>query len=135
MLTTEMPTWLVFFFLAFTFAVKHVANERIEDLDCIRRTYRVHGLVGLLITVPTINAVVTLGILFPFIGYWALVPAVVEWFLIGVLVLYRVSRLPNRVVSGGLFSELNLMRLVMGVAYLHYVFLATGVLGFGLITA
>lgn len=135
MLTTEMPLWFTFLFLAFTFTVKHVANERIEQLDCIKRTFRVHGLTGLLLIVPTINSVVTLGILYPFVGYWALGPASIDWFLSAILVTYRVRRLPRTIVSEGLFSEFNLMRLVMGVAYLHYVFLATGILGFGLAAA
>lgn len=135
MLTSEMPLWFLFWFLSFTFAVKHVANERIEELECIKRTFRVHGLTGLMLTIPTINSVVTLGILYPFVGYWALWPAAVDWMLAAILVLYRVRRLPGKVQSEGLFSELNLMRLVMGVAYLHYVLLATGILGFGLVRA
>lgn len=127
MLTAEMPLWFKFFFLSLTFAIKHVANERIEQLDCIQRTFRVHGLTGLLLIVPTINSIVTLGILYPFIGYWALGPAILDWFLTVVLVTYRVKQLPREIVPHGLFNEFNLMRLVTTIAYLNYVLLGAGI--------
>lgn len=129
MLLTTMPLWLTVICFVICFAVKHCASERVERLEVYRMSLQRHTWINSVVYLSTFNGLMTFGILYPFIGWWALFSTAADALYHAATGVYKVKRQVSCCWrKPPLFSEINALRAVHVGSYISFTAIAVGLL-------